>query len=157
MAPRKPLNDIPAPAKPKLARKLLTDTPAELSMCEEKNPPIPPHLVGAPPRLPLVPKYQRRIPDPAERPTIDPHGYGATVKAFRVSNEITVRYREKLHDDGSKVRLYYIGALALGTAIFSPTMISCSFLHKLKGEDHARLKDEKHLHEHIRKLLEYMP
>lgn len=105
----------------------------------------------------------KAVPDPAQRPQFSMDGYGPPELAFRIGlktksgsagDSVPIHFREKQHDKDSKVRVYYAGAVLLGSVSFAPSSIVAHFQHNLGAEQFTKCDSVEALHDHLRKLLQ---
>lgn len=93
------------------------------------------------------------VPDPAARPQFHLDGYGEPVLAFRLG-KTPVFFRERQSEDVA-VRVYYAGAVLLGSASSSPTMVTSNFHHNVGAEKQEhRFSSFDDVHVHLQRLLQ---
>lgn len=116
--------------------------------------PTPPALADKPVRQ----RPARSSVDPAELPAFDTHGYGPLV-CLGHKTGIALSYRIKggvvLGD--AQVRVYYAGAFLIGVVCISPTLVTASFRHNMKGPDHVSYPDEATMHRAVFAMLSEQP
>lgn len=96
------------------------------------------------------------VADPAQRPQYHLDGYGAPVRVFVLGqrDKVFVYYREKEKDGGGQVRVYYAGAVLLGSVTITPLLVTSHFHHNLGQLQHRRHQTIEDVHDELRKLLQ---